>query len=212
MSKQLNELTGKGYLVAKGQVWVENYLETHTQAELAELCQFRKNGGPNAGAVSVALKSLGWASFSGQQPVKLTATAKPATVKAKPATADEFVGPPVEKLLPGRIEVLLEMLGHDVHITGVIAAIEENTVAWCTQVRKMGVDEKALMRAYTGLTAWTLADQAHEKREEKRLLPFVISKATVSTHQAIDDTLRQKKERFEMLRYDAELTAFYCAE
>ena len=145
-------------------------------------------------------------------PVKSIATAKPATVKAKPATADEFVGPPVEKLLPGRIEVLLEMLGHDVHITGVIAAIEENTVAWCTQVRKMGVDEKALMRAYTGLTAWTLADQAHEKREEKRLLPFVISKATVSTHQAIDDTLRQKKERFEMLRYDAELTAFYCAE
>ena len=145
-------------------------------------------------------------------PVKSIATAKPATVKAKPATADEFVGPPVEKLLPGRIEVLLEMLGHDLHLTGVIAAIEENAVAWCTQIRKMGEDEKALMRAYTGLTAWTLADQAHEKREEKRLLPFVISKATVSTHQAIDDTLRQKKERFEMLRYDAELTAFYCAE
>mgnify|MGYP003608680202 CR=1 FL=1 len=212
MSKQLNELTGKGYLVAKGQVWVENYLETHTQAELAELCQFRKNGGPNAGAVSVALKSLGWASFSGQQPVKLTATAKPATVKAKPATADEFVGPPVEKLLPGRIEVLLEMLGHDVHITGVIAAIEENTVAWCTQVRKMGVDEKALMRAYTGLTAWTLADQAHEKREEKRLRPFIISDETVAKFAGIDTGLVQRENRFESSRYDADLVTFYLAD
>lgn len=64
MAKQLNSLTGKGYLLAKGQQWVEEYLETHTQAELAILAGYTKNGGPNAGAVSVALKSLGWASFN----------------------------------------------------------------------------------------------------------------------------------------------------
>jgi hypothetical protein len=62
------------------------------------------------------------------------------------------------------------------------------------------------------MTAWTIADIDHEKREEKRMLPFVVSKATVSTHQAIDETLRQKRDRFEMLRYDADLTAFYCAD
>ena len=142
-----------------------------------------------------------------------TKTAQPATVKQPAVKATgEFVGPPIERFLPGRIEVLLEMLGHDVHITGVLNAIEENAVAWCTQVRKMGTDERELMRAFTGMTAWTLADIAHENREAKRLLPFVISKATVDTHQAIDDTLRQKKERFEMLRYDSDLTAFYLAD
>ena len=145
-------------------------------------------------------------------PVKSIATAKPATVKAKPATADEFVGPPVEKLLPGRIEVLLEMLGHDLHLTGVIAAIEENAVAWCTQIRKMGEDEKALMRAYTGLTAWTLADQAHEKREEKRLRPFIISDETVAKFAGIDTGLVQRENRFESSRYDADLVTFYLAD
>ena len=210
MSKQLNELTGKGYLVAKGQVWVENYLETHTQAELAELCQFRKNGGPNAGAVSVALKSLGWASFSGQQPVKATATTQPIKA-AQPATV-EFIGPPVEKLLPGRIELLLEMLGHDIHLTGVIAAIEENSVPWCTQVRKMGEDERALMRDYTGMNSWTLADIAHENREAKRLRPFKASAETVAKCASVDASLAQREARFEAARYDADISAFYCAD
>jgi hypothetical protein len=142
-----------------------------------------------------------------------TKTAQPATVKQPAVKATgEFVGPPIERFLPGRIELLLEMLGHDVHLTGVLNAIEENSVAWCTQIRKMGDDERALMRDYTGMTAWTIADIDHEKREEKRMLPFVVSKATVSTHQAIDETLRQKRDRFEMLRYDADLTAFYCAD
>ncbi len=49
MAKPLNDLTGKGYLVNRGQDWVETYLESHTQAELAVLAGYTKNGGPNAG-------------------------------------------------------------------------------------------------------------------------------------------------------------------
>ncbi len=135
------------------------------------------------------------------------ATAQP----AKPATV-EFIGPPVEKLLPGRIELLLEMLGHDVHLTGVLNAIEENSIPWCTQVRKMGEDERALMREFTGMTAWTLADIAHENREAKRLRPFKASAETVAKFAGIDAGLIQRENRFESSRYDSEITAFYCAD
>jgi len=139
------------------------------------------------------------------------ANAKPVTVKAQTATV-EFIGPPVEKLLPGRIEVLLEMLGHDVHLTGVLSAIEENAVAWCTQVRKMGEDERALMRDYTGMNSWTLADIAHEKREEKRNAPFKTSAETVAKFASIDSGLVQRELRFESSRYDSDIVTFYLAD
>lgn len=142
-----------------------------------------------------------------------TKTAQPATVKQPAVKATgEFVGPPIERFLPGRIELLLEMLGHDVHLTGVLSAIEENAVAWCTQVRKMGEDERALMRDYTGMNSWTLADIAHENREEKRNAPFKTSAETVAKFAGIDAGLVQRENRFESSRYDADLVTFYCAD
>ena len=165
-------------------------------------------------------KATGWTMVSGKRStgdtatIKANATAQPAvraaTVK-QPETVG-FIGPMPERFLPGRIEVLLEMLGHDVHLTGVLNAIEENAVAWCTQVRKMGDDERALMRDYTGMTAWTIADIDHEKREEKRLRPFIISDETVAKFAGIDAGLVQRENRFESSRYDADLVTFYCAD
>ena len=212
MAKQLNSLTGKGYLLAKGQQWVEEYLETHTQAELAILAGYTKNGGPNAGAVSVALKSLGWASFNGQ-PVKKQAQQATSSAKPQqPASDNAFIGPPVEKFLPGRIELLLDVLGHDLHITGVMAAIEEKSKNWCIQVRRMGDNKKKLMVDRTGRTAWTLADIAHEKREEIRQAPFKRSIETVAAYAEIDSRLLAAEAKFEQSRYDAEISAFYCAD
>ena len=142
-----------------------------------------------------------------------TKTAQPVTVKQPAVKATgELVGPPIERFLPGRIELLLEMLGHDVHVVGVLKAIEENSVSWCTQIRKMGEDERELMRAFTGMTAWTLADIAHEKREEKRNAPFKTSAETVAKFASIDTGLNQRESRFESSRYDYDLTAFYCAD
>lgn len=214
MSKQLNELTGKGALLAMGQTSVANFLSTNSQADLAAKVGYFKKGKPNSGAVYNALKDLGWLSESKRSIQKAAANfdkaTQPTTVK-QPATV-EFIGPPVEKLLPGRIEVLLEMLGHDVHITGVLNAIEENSVPWCTQVRKMGEEERALMRTFTGMTAWTLADIDHERREEKRLRSFIISDETVAKFAGIDAGLVQRESRFESSRYDYDLTAFYCAD
>ena len=164
-------------------------------------------------------EATGWTMVSGKRStgdtatIKANATAQPATVKQPAVKATgEFVGPPVERFLPGRIEVLLEMLGHDVHITGVLNAIEENSVPWCTQVRKMGEDERALMRDYTGMNSWTLADIAHENREEKRNAPFKTSAETVAKFAGIDAGLVQRENRFESSRYDADLVTFYCAD
>ena len=138
------------------------------------------------------------------------ATTKPAQQAVK--ATGEFVGPPIERFLPGRIELLLEMLGHEVHVVGVLKAIEENSVSWCTQIRKMGEDERALMREFTGMTAWTLADIAHENREAKRLRPFKASAETVTKFASIDAGLAQREARFELSRYDSDLTAFYLAD
>ncbi len=215
---RLNSESGKGWFLAQGQESIEEMLANgKTQSDLAIMASMFKGieQTPNSGAVSNILKQLCWGPFNGTQPAAATATAtatKPATVKAAQPNAVEFIGPPVEKLLPGRIELLLEMLGHDVHITGVLNAIEENSVPWCTQIRKMGEDEKALMREFTGMTAWTLADIAHENREAKRLRPFKASAETVAKFAGIDAGLIQRESRFESSRYDSDITAFYCAD
>ncbi len=211
MSKQLNELTGKGALLAMGQTSVANFLSMNSQADLAAKIGYFKKGKPNSGAVYNALKDLGWLPESKRSIQKSVANFDKSAQQAVKATG-EFVGPPIERFLPGRIELLLEMLGHDVHITGVLNAIEENSVPWCTQVRKMGEDERALMRDYTGMTAWTLADIAHENREEKRLRPFKASAETVAKFAGIDAGLVQRESRFESSRYDADIVTFYCAD
>ena len=164
-------------------------------------------------------EATGWTMVAGKRStgdtatIKANATAQPATVKQPAVKATgEFVGPPIERFLPGRIELLLEMLGHDIHLTGVIAAIEENSVPWCTQVRKMGEDERELMRTFTGMTAWTIADIDHEKREAKRLRPFKASAETVAKFAGIDAGLIQRETRFESSRYDVDLVTFYLAD
>ena len=214
MSKQLNELTGKGALLAMGHTEVSNFLSANSQADLAAKVGYFKKGKPNSGAVYNALKDLGWLPESKRSIQKAVANfdkaTQPTTVK-QPETVG-FIGPMPERFLPGRIEVLLEMLGHEVHVVGVLKAIEENSVSWCTQIRKMGEDERALMREFTGMTAWTLADIAHENREAKRLRPFKASAETVAKFAGIDAGLIQRETRFESSRYDVDLVTFYLAD
>lgn len=47
MSKQLNSLTGKGYFLAQGQQFIEEYLRDYTQGELAQVAGMYKSGQPN---------------------------------------------------------------------------------------------------------------------------------------------------------------------
>ena len=212
MSKQLNELTGKGALLAMGHTEVSNFLSANSQADLAAKVGYFKKGKPNSGAVYNALKDLGWLPESKRSIQKAVANFDKATQPAAVKATGEFVGPPIERFLPGRIELLLEMLGHEVHVVGVLKAIEENSVSWCTQIRKMGEDERALMREFTGMTAWTLADIAHENREAKRLRPFKASAETVAKFAGIDADLIQRETRFESSRYDVDLVTFYLAD
>lgn len=200
-------------IVATGQETFERL----TNGEMAALVGCTEGSASNYR--KTVAEATGWTMVSGKRStgdtatIKANATAQPATVKQPAVKATgEFVGPPIERFLPGRIEVLLEMLGHDVHLTGVLNAIKENSVPWCTQVRKMGEDERELMRAFTGMTAWTLADIAHENREAKRLRPFKASAETVAKFASIDSGLIQRESRFESSRYDYDLTAFYCAD
>jgi len=208
MAKPLNDLTGKGYLVNRGQDWVETYLESHTQAELAVLAGYTKNGGPNAGAVSVALKSLGWATFNGQPVAE-----KPVTEKqVKSVKTEPVANHPAE--LPGRVEdFLADVMGLEAPYTVemVESAIADDSEQWNRLIMRLkkSEHESPLMTAFMGGEGWTLIDRAEIARETARLAPWKRAEATVAAFAAIDLRLQVAETKFESSRFDAAIVEFY---
>lgn len=221
MAKQLNSETGKGYLVSKGQAWVEDYLTTHTQRELAELANFISNGKPNAGAVSVALKSLGWASFNWQAPV---VTAKPiaAPVVAKPiakpavtAKADVDCLP-----LPGRVEAYFEYklcwnMALPIKPHHIEMLIRCDDVAWNQLALKFGPEEISMLGAFLESEGYCPVARVSQRgpwlAEQKRIAEQKRLADRIAAIAAIDTRLASQRERFEASRFDADITAFYAA-
>lgn len=218
MAKQLNSETGKGYLVSKGQAWVEEYLTTHTQKELAELAGYISKGEPNAGAVSVALKSLGWASFNGQAPVVTAkAVAAPVTAKAvaKPAKAEIDTLP-----LPGRLEAYFEYrLGWDmtypVQAHHVELLIRADDVSWNQLALKFGPEEIAMLSELLASEGYCPVGRVSQRgpwyAEQRRLAEQRRIADRIAAIAAIDARLSNQRERFEAARYDADISSFYLA-
>ncbi len=151
MAKQLNSESGKGYLVSKGQAWVEEYLTTHTQKELAELAGYISKGEPNAGAVSVALKSLGWASFNGQSSV----------VTEKKASS---------ALCPGRVEGFVSAFaeGDTVTPADVESVVLADGVKWNQLVLKMDEKELAMLAKFLKSGGYSQCPRVSQRAEFER--------------------------------------------
>lgn len=176
MAKQLNPLSGKGYLINMGQQAVESFLETRTQANLAAEANLYKGNSkiPNSGAISNILKELGWATFNGKEPaekkngptVKAVAAFVPKQVAMLPARVEEFF---VNALSWGDADnhtINTELT--DITAIHVELVILSDTVKWNRLAMRLGDEERTMLGAFLNAGGFnpepTLTDRAEKMR------------------------------------------------